>query len=133
MQDLGRTLSSQRYELERFPILINSREEKRFEISSIVSSLGPSHSSEAALSYHTLEVIATPTSPEELNQEYDRTVVQPLSSWSAYNKLVKRDSLFSNMVMRVKSPSEDWTLMKSMLERDDGTIIDNENVKKNFE
>lgn len=77
--------------------------------------------------------MTTKKSREELNQEYGRRLVdQSLSLWSALNKAVEKDSLFLNLVMRAKSPSEAWESLKSMVESDDITT-DRENAKKNFE
>lgn len=38
------------------------------------------------------------------------------------NKAIGRDSSVSGMAMRAKSPSDAWTLLKSMVESDDSAI-----------
>ena len=54
-----------------------------------------------------------------VNDQYGRRIVdQSLSVWSALNKAVERE-FFSILVMRVKSPSEAWKLLRNTDESDE--------------
>lgn len=75
---------------------------------------------EAALTDDVSVVMTTQKSRYALYEQYGKDIVdQSLTTWSALNKVVERESSPSNMVRRAKSPSDAWTLLKSMIESDD--------------
>lgn len=68
-----------------------------------------------------LSVVVTPQkSRNELFEQYRSDMVdKSLTVWNALNEAIDRDSTTSPMVMRVKSPSTAWVLLKKMEEGDD--------------
>lgn len=59
---------------------------------------------------------------EKLYDQYGREIVdRSLSVWNALNKATERDNSLSGMERRAKSPSDAWTLLKSIVESDDST------------
>ena len=77
-------------------------------------------------------VMTTQKSRNELYEQYGRDIVdKSLTAWNALNKAVERDSSISSTVMRAKSPSDTWTLLKGMVESDDSDIAC-ESAKKEF-
>ena len=87
---------------------------------------------EAALTSDVSVVMTTQKSQNELYDQYGRDIVdKSLTVWNALNKAVERDRSISTMVMRAKTPSDAWTLLKGMVESDDSDIAC-ESAKKEF-
>lgn len=69
----------------------------------------------------------------ELTQEFSKQIVdQPLSVWSALNKVGENGLTISNVAIKAKSPSEAWEVQNSLIEDEDSDQA-RDDAKKNFE
>ena len=87
---------------------------------------------EEALNNEVSVVMTTEQSRQDLYSQYGKDIVdQSLTVWNALNVAVERDSMISTMIMRAKSPSDAWKLLKSMVESD-GSDTAQESAKREF-
>ena len=89
--------------------------------------------SEDALSNSRPVILTGDKSRRELEIKYGRQIVaQSLTVWNGLTKAVKKDKSVTEIVVRAKTPSEAWKILKSMVE-DDSSDKAKEQAKKNFE
>lgn len=50
--------------------------------------------------------------------------ISSMLSLSLLNKTVEREMMISDIVFRVRSPSEAWTILNSMIDNDSGLVKD---------
>ena len=89
--------------------------------------------SEDALSHSRPVILVGDKSRRELEIEYGRQIVaRSLIVWNGLTNAVENDKSVAEIVVRAKTPSEAWKILKSMVE-DDSSDRAKEQAKKNFE
>ena len=127
-------LPSQNQQAETFPIPMYSGE--RSSLSRFLKQFHTwalSSRSEDALSNSRPVILTGDKSRRELEIEYGRPiVVQSLTVWNGLTKSVEKYKSVAEIVVRAKTPSEEWKVLKSMVE-DDSSDRAKEQAKKIFE